>query len=49
MLAGHFLEHTVYTMSGRKVPLYFLPLTLPNAANFQNSFTSGLSSKFLAK
>jgi len=49
MLAGHFLEHTVYTMSGRQVPLYFLPLTLPNAANFQNSFTSGLRSKFLAK
>ena len=42
----HFLDH--YTVSGKNGTTLFLPLTLPVLANFQNSFTNRLSSKFPA-
>jgi len=40
--------HTLYyTVSRKNGTTIFLPLTLPDADNFQNSFTNRLSSKFL--
>jgi len=40
----------MYTVSGKKGPTVFLPLTsMPNADHFPNSFTDILSCTFLAK
>jgi len=42
-------NHQIYTVSGKKGATLFLPVTLRNANDFQNSFTITLCSKFAVK
>ena len=44
---GCLLILYMYTVFGENGTTLFLPLTLPNAGHFQNSFTIRLSSEFL--